>query len=117
MAAATRWAPSPLLERWLLAGPPDGVSRWRLTGEEVGRVGEELAARWLRARGVRLLGRNLEAPEGELDLLALEGAELVVVEVKAGWCPAWAPEDSPWRPAARLRREPLARRARAAARR
>ena len=46
VAAATRCAPALLLERWLLAGPPDGwSSRWRLTGEGVGRqVGEELAA-------------------------------------------------------------------------
>ncbi len=116
MATATRCAPAVLLERWLLAGPPDGASRWRLTGEGVGRVGEELAARWLRARGLRLLGRNLRAPEGELDLLALEGADLVVIEVKTGWSPASASESSPWRPAGRLRKEALARRARAAAR-
>lgn len=116
MAAATRCAPALLLERWLLAGPPDGICRWRLTGEGVGRVGEELAARWLRARGARLIGRNVEAEEGELDLLALEGTDLVVVEVKTGWRPTWAREDSPWRPADRLGEDALARRSRAATR-
>ena len=116
MAAAARCAPAVLLERWLLAGPPDRASSWRLRGEGVGCIGEELAARWLRARGLRILGRNVAAPEGELDLLAIEGDDVVVVEVKTGWRPAWAPENSRWRPALRLREVSTARRSRAAAR-
>jgi putative endonuclease len=48
----------------------------------VGRRGERIAARFLRRRGYRLLVRNLRTPRGEIDLLALDGRALVVVEVK-----------------------------------
>lgn len=47
-----------------------------------GRLGERLAARALRRRGYRLLGRNLRTPWAEVDLLARDGPSLVVVEVK-----------------------------------
>lgn len=49
-----------------------------------GRSGERHAARFLRRRGLRILARNVRAPTGEIDLLAREGAWLVVVEVKTG---------------------------------
>ena len=52
--------------------------------QHTGRRGERHAARWLRKRGLRILGRNLKTPIGEIDLLAQEGAWLVVVEVKTG---------------------------------
>lgn len=82
----------------------------------MGALGEELAARWLRRSGARLIGRNLRAPEGELDLIALLDGALVVVEVKAGWSPArWAQRTS-WRPAMRVRAEELSPRIKAARR-
>ncbi|GIW70886.1 MAG: hypothetical protein KatS3mg102_0428 [Planctomycetota bacterium] len=50
----------------------------------LGRAGEEAAARFLQARGLRVLERNLRTAAGELDLVceAAEGT-LVFVEVKA----------------------------------
>lgn len=50
----------------------------------IGALGEELAARELAGRGWRILARNARVPgvRGELDLVAHDGAELVVVEVK-----------------------------------
>ena len=39
-----------------------------------------------------MLGRNIPAPEAELDLVARDGEFLVVVEVKTGWYPRDAPE-------------------------
>ena len=48
----------------------------------LGRRGERVARRALRSAGYRILGRNLRTPFGEVDLLALEGDALVVVEVK-----------------------------------
>ncbi len=48
----------------------------------LGRWGEEAAARYLAARGFRILGRNLRTPYGEIDLLARQGGQLVFVEVK-----------------------------------
>jgi putative endonuclease len=48
----------------------------------VGRRGEELAARHLRRLGMVVVDRNVRLPEGEIDLVAREGDELVFVEVK-----------------------------------
>ncbi|WP_427007146.1 YraN family protein [Pseudarthrobacter sp. H2] len=48
----------------------------------LGRRGEELAAGYLEARGMRILDRNWRCPEGEIDIVALDGDALVVVEVK-----------------------------------
>ncbi|CAN7153378.1 YraN family protein [Phenylobacterium sp. LjRoot219] len=47
-----------------------------------GRRGEVLAALWLMAKGYRILGFRLKTPQGEIDLLALRGRTLAVVEVK-----------------------------------
>lgn len=48
----------------------------------VGRYGEELAARMLEDAGWVIVDRNWRGTRGELDLVALDGRELVVVEVK-----------------------------------
>jgi putative endonuclease len=61
----------------------------------VGRYGEELAHRWLRARGCIVVARNWRPPQGggELDLVAWEGETLVFVEVKSRVSGEWsAPE-------------------------
>ena len=47
-----------------------------------GRGAEVLAAIWLMAKGYRILGFRLRTPHGEIDLLALRGPVLAVVEVK-----------------------------------
>ncbi|MFN7988704.1 MAG: YraN family protein [Thermoanaerobaculia bacterium] len=47
-----------------------------------GRAGEEEAARFLEARGVSVLARNVRAGGGEIDLVAAEGRVVVFVEVK-----------------------------------
>lgn len=47
-----------------------------------GRRGEVLAACWLMAKGYRILGFRLRTVAGEIDLLALRGRVLAVVEVK-----------------------------------
>jgi putative endonuclease len=49
---------------------------------ELGRRGEDLAARHLEELGYRVVERNLLNAMGELDLVALDGATVVVVEVK-----------------------------------
>jgi putative endonuclease len=48
----------------------------------LGRRGEEAAVRHLTGLGWRILDRNWRCTEGELDIVARDGAELVVCEVK-----------------------------------
>jgi putative endonuclease len=50
--------------------------------DAVGRYGEKVAARHLEAAGFQVLDRNWRSSSGELDIVALDGTELVVVEVK-----------------------------------
>lgn len=47
-----------------------------------GRRGEVLAALLLMLKGYRILGFRLASPQGEIDLLAIRGDVLAVVEVK-----------------------------------
>lgn len=47
-----------------------------------GRRGEVLAALLLMLKGYRVLGFRLASPQGEIDLLAIKGGVLAVVEVK-----------------------------------
>lgn len=47
-----------------------------------GRMGEEAAARFLEQRGWRILARNVRRRFGEIDIVALQGATVVFVEVK-----------------------------------
>lgn len=47
-----------------------------------GAAAEQLAAGYLQARGLKILARNLRCKAGEIDLLCLETAVLVVVEVR-----------------------------------
>ena len=50
--------------------------------QRLGRWGERRAARYLRRRGLRILTRNWSCGIGELDLIAMEGPVLVIVEVR-----------------------------------
>jgi putative endonuclease len=50
--------------------------------DAVGRYGEDVAARYLLAAGWEVVERNWRCPQGEIDIVALHGTELVVVEVK-----------------------------------
>jgi putative endonuclease len=49
----------------------------------LGRRSEELAAAYLTARGLLILHRNFRRRFGEIDLVARDGHELVIVEVRA----------------------------------
>jgi putative endonuclease len=49
----------------------------------VGTAGEEAAAAWYRGNGYRIVARNWRCRLGELDLLLVRRATLVVCEVKA----------------------------------
>jgi len=53
-----------------------------VTREEIGRAGERLAAHFLQRHGLRVVARNVVLAEGEVDLLARDGASRVAVEVR-----------------------------------
>ena len=55
----------------------------RRVAELRGRVAEYLAAIWLMAKGYRILAHRARTPYGEVDLAALKGRTLAIVEVKA----------------------------------
>jgi len=50
--------------------------------DELGKRGEAIAARYLEADGLTIVDRNWRCSQGEIDLVALDGPELVFVEVK-----------------------------------
>ncbi|MBY0457225.1 MAG: YraN family protein [Gemmataceae bacterium] len=74
-------APSPHTDE----KPPQegGFSRWSWWKRWFGRRSERAAARYLRGLGYRLLASNVSDRDGELDLLALDGQTLVIVEVRS----------------------------------
>ncbi|MEU4577260.1 YraN family protein [Nonomuraea sp. ATR24] len=49
---------------------------------DLGRHGERLAADYLRSQGMTIIDRNWRCRRGEIDIIAEDGATLVVVEVK-----------------------------------
>ena len=50
--------------------------------DDLGRLGEQLAAEYLQQAGIRILDRNWRCAEGELDIVAAERRVLVACEVK-----------------------------------
>lgn len=53
-----------------------------MNGTELGKKGEDAAAKFLCCHGYRILARNYRGADGELDIVAQEGEALVFVEVK-----------------------------------
>ncbi len=63
--------------------------------QRLARQGEDWAARYLQARGYRILGRNVRTPYGEIDIVAQDGDQVVFVEVKTRTTRAFGwPEDA-----------------------
>lgn len=62
---------------------PEGFARYPWWRRWFGRRSERAAARYLRRQRFRILARNLDDRLGEIDLLALDGNTVVVVEVRS----------------------------------
>lgn len=60
----------------------------------VGQSAEDQAARYLLTEGWTIVTRRYKARHGEIDLVALEGDLLVLVEVKLRTAPGYTPEAS-----------------------
>lgn len=54
----------------------------RRPANSLGRRGEEAAAQFLEAAGMRIIERSLRYPCGELDIVAVDGDTVVFIEVK-----------------------------------
>lgn len=61
----------------------------------LGRRGEDLAHRYLRRKGFKIVARNYRLPSGsaEADVIAWDGGELVFVEVKTRRSGEYGPPD------------------------
>lgn len=75
---------------------------------DVGRLGEQLAERFLEKRGVRILARNYSVHGGEIDLIGYSRGGLLYIEVKTRTGTSWGT------PAEAIHREKLRRVERAA---
>ena len=51
--------------------------------DEVGRRGEDEAAKYLRSLGYRIVGRRERVLRGDIDIVALDGRTVVFVEVRS----------------------------------
>lgn len=48
----------------------------------VGKLGEDLAVRYLEQIGYKVIERNFECRQGEIDIIALDKNEIIFIEVK-----------------------------------
>ena len=53
-----------------------------LSPSDIGRLGEDLACRFLWRGGFRILERNFEGPRGEIDIVAEKSGRVRFIEVK-----------------------------------
>lgn len=49
---------------------------------EIGKIGEELAVKYLQEKGYEIIERNFECKQGEIDIIAKDKEEYVFIEVK-----------------------------------
>jgi putative endonuclease len=70
--------------------------RQRRYAENHGRIGEDLAHRFLRARGCTVVARNYRtlSGSGEIDLVAWDGGKLAFIEVKTRGSEEFGPPES-----------------------
>ena len=49
---------------------------------EIGKIGEELAVKYLKGNGYEIIERNFECKQGEIDIIAKDKEKYVFIEVK-----------------------------------
>ncbi|WP_020473216.1 YraN family protein [Zavarzinella formosa] len=62
---------------------PDGFTRFPWYRRWFGRRSERWAAKFLRRSGFWIIGQNIQDTLGEIDLLAIDGGCVVIVEVRS----------------------------------
>jgi len=63
-------------------GIPNPLTARYKKAQKLGKRAEWLASFWLRLKFYRILARNWKSPYGEVDIIALKGRQLVIIEVK-----------------------------------
>ncbi len=66
----------------------DKVTKERL---ELGRRGEDIAARFLKKMGYKIIERNFRCRIGEIDIIAFEKGVLIFIEIKTRTSDSFAP--------------------------
>jgi putative endonuclease len=59
----------------------------------LGRYGEDVACRYLRAHGMQVVVRNWRCARGEIDIIARDGDQLVICEVKTRTTTSFGPPE------------------------
>lgn len=49
---------------------------------EIGKIGEDLTVKYLQQQNYKIIERNFECRQGEIDIVAIDKNELVFIEVK-----------------------------------
>lgn len=49
---------------------------------ETGKIGEDIAVSYLEKKGYKIIERNFECKQGEIDIVAIDKEEIVFIEVK-----------------------------------
>ncbi len=63
--------------------------------KDKGKIGEEIAVKFLTKKGFKILRRNYRYGKGEIDIIAMDGDKLIFVEVKTRTSDRFGtPEDS-----------------------
>lgn len=62
--------------------PNNRSTESRRQAKELGSVGETLASQWLSERGYTIIENNYRPRKHEIDIVAIEGGDLVIIEVK-----------------------------------
>jgi putative endonuclease len=68
--------------------------------KNLGLLGENLALKHLKSKGYKILQRNFHSIFGEIDIIGIEGGDLVFIEVKTRWSQSFgSPEEAiiPWK--------------------
>ena len=56
--------------------------RRKLTGHEIGELGEDIACNYLKSKGYKVLNRNVRVRRNEIDIIATDNKCAIFVEVK-----------------------------------
>lgn len=51
--------------------------------QKIGKFGEDVAVKYLKQNGYKILDRNFNCKRGELDIVALQKKQIVFIEIKA----------------------------------